>query len=116
MPLMSTPFAQAVLLDHAAGHEGIGHLPHVVVVGIAEEAVAVGVHFQDAAAGLDRAGLAVVDRFDVAILAVVGRPAGRDGRAVDDNRRVDWNLEPRFGRADGLSSFWPFPYIPSDSS
>ena len=60
MPWMQHALAQAVLLDHAAGHEGVGQLADVVVVGIAEEAVAVGVHFQHAAAGFDRARLAVV--------------------------------------------------------
>ena len=62
MPLMQHALAEAVLLDHAAGHERIGQLAGVVVVRVAEETVAVGVHFQHAAAGLERAGLAVVGR------------------------------------------------------
>ena len=74
------PLAQPVLLDHAAGHEGIGHLPGVVVVGIAEEPVAVGVQFQDAAARLDGARLAVVDRLGVAVVAVAGRRVDTAGR------------------------------------
>ncbi len=55
-------FAQAELLDHRAGHEGIGPLALIVVVGIAEEAVAVGVHFQHAAGWLQWQRLAVFDR------------------------------------------------------
>ena len=43
--------AKPELLDHAPGNEGIGQLAGVVGLGIAEEAVAVGVHFQHAAAG-----------------------------------------------------------------
>ena len=77
---MNKPFAQAVLLDHASGHEGIGQFAGIVVGGAAEKAVAVGMQFEDSAAGFDRAGLAGIDRFDVAVLAVVGRSAGRDGR------------------------------------
>ena len=67
--------AQAELVDHAAGHERIGHLAEVVGVRIAEEAVAVGVHFQHAAAGLDRARLAVVGRVDVTgvVVGLFGR-------------------------------------------
>ena len=72
MPWIKHPFAEPVLLDHAAGHEGIGHLPHVVVVGIAEKAVAVGVQFQDAAAGLDRARLAVIGRLRLRFSPLAG--------------------------------------------
>ena len=52
-------FAQAELLDHRAGHEGIGPLAGVVGRRVAEEAVAVGVHFEHAGAGLERQRLAV---------------------------------------------------------
>ena len=53
------PLAEPELLDHAAGHEGIGQLAGVVGLGIAEEAVAVGVHFQHAAAGFQGTDFAV---------------------------------------------------------
>ena len=59
MPLMWTTLAKPELLDHAAGNEGVGQLAGVVGLGIAEETVAVGVHFQHAAAGLQGADLAV---------------------------------------------------------
>ena len=84
MPLNVHAFAQAVFFDHAAGHERIGHLSHVIVSRIAEEAVAVGVHFQDAAAGFDRSGLAVFGRFELPVVAVVvlGNPWPTALRAV----------------------------------
>ena len=41
-------FPQTELLDHRAGHERVGPLAREIVPRIAEEAVAVGVHFQDA--------------------------------------------------------------------
>ena len=48
------PFAQAVLLDHRARHERIAPLAGVVIVGAAEKAVAVGVHFEHAVTRLER--------------------------------------------------------------
>ena len=77
------PLAQPELVDHAAGNERIGQLADVVVLGIAEEAVAVGVQFEDAAARLDGARLAVVDGFLVAgRIAVGGRSHGSGAVAV----------------------------------
>ena len=69
--------AEAVFFDHAAGHEGIGQFADVIVVRIAEETVAVGVHLQHAAAGLERADFAVVGRSigegDALVVVSVGR-------------------------------------------
>ena len=67
--------AEAVLVDHAAGHEGVGQFARVVVLRVAEEAVAVGVHFEHAAARLELADLApFLDRFGhLLLLAVVRR-------------------------------------------
>ena len=45
------PFAEAELFDHRAGHERIGPFAEVVGLGVAEKAVAVGVHFQHALPG-----------------------------------------------------------------
>ena len=42
------PFAQAELLDQRCGHVGVGLLGHVVAGGVAEEAEALGMQFQDA--------------------------------------------------------------------
>ena len=102
------PLAQPVLLDHASRHERIGHFAGVVVGRAAEKAVAVGVQFEDSAAGLDRAGLAVVGGFDVAVLAVVGRSAGKAGRAADDSHRVDWDRAPV---SAARTAFLPFGHI-----
>jgi hypothetical protein len=43
---------QAIALDHRAGHEGVAAFAGVGIVGAAEEAVAVGVHLQEAIARL----------------------------------------------------------------
>src|SRR5204863_2062547 len=45
---------QPVFFDHRAGHEGIAALAAISIVGAAEKAVAVGVHLQEAVAGLQR--------------------------------------------------------------
>ena len=56
-------FAEAELLDHRAGHEGIGPLAGEVGGRVAEEAVAVGVHFEHARAGYQRERFAAVMTF-----------------------------------------------------
>ena len=77
-------FAEAEFLDHRAGHKGIGAFAGEVVVGSAEEAVAVGVHFQDAGAGLERISAAAGERIlpfrqRQAVFTEGGRPApGRE--------------------------------------
>ena len=70
-------FAEAELLDHRAGHEGIGPLAVEVGRRVAEEAVAVGVHFQHARAGGQRQQVAVVLRLVLAaaLVLAVGAPA-----------------------------------------
>ena len=67
-------FAEAELLDHRAGHERIGSLAGEVGRGVAEEAVAVGVHFQHAQARLDDARFAVVGH---RLVFGIGRPIVR---------------------------------------
>ena len=71
--MISTPSRRPKLLDHRAGHERIGSLAGEVGAGVAEEAVAVGVHFEHARAGDQRQGLAVFVRLELgaAILAVL---------------------------------------------
>ena len=44
-------FAKLELLDHGAGNERVGSLAGEVGARVTEEAVAVGVHFEDAGAG-----------------------------------------------------------------
>ena len=65
--------AEAELLDHRAGHEGIGPLAGEVGCRVAEEAVAVGVHFEHAGAGHERQRLAVFVDFDVVAILAIGR-------------------------------------------
>ena len=55
-------FAKAELLDHAAGHERVGELAHVIFFGIAEKPIAVGVHFKHTTAGLQGSDLAILRR------------------------------------------------------
>ena len=92
MPRISTPFAEAELLDHAAGHEGVGQLADVVGGRIAEEAVAVGVHFQHAAALLERPFFAGIDRLGLA--AVVVARLKRRIVAIGPARDCDASMAP----------------------
>jgi len=72
-------FAQPELLDHRAGHKRIRALPREVRIRIAEEPVAVGVHFQYARPGHQRQRFAVIATAFVvlsmiSILAIVVLP------------------------------------------
>ena len=62
-------FAERELVDHAAGHERIGHLADVVAGGITKETVAVGVHFQHASARFHGPGLAPVSLVTLTVSA-----------------------------------------------
>ena len=67
-------FAEAELLDHRARHERVGPLAGEIGGRIAEEAVAVGVHFQHAGTGDEGQCVAVVGAFIfLAVLAIAGR-------------------------------------------
>ena len=85
MPLSSTPSRRPNFSIMLPGTKGSVNSPEVVVRRIAEEAVAVGVHLQDAAARLDRPRLAVVGelggRSVIVVVAVVQRLAVR-ARAI----------------------------------
>ena len=83
MPVMQHAFAEAELLDHRAGHERIGSLAGEVGRRVAEEAVAVGVHFEHARAGDERQRFAVVRIFVFEIvLAIGGHAAGATSSAT----------------------------------
>ena len=54
------PFAEREFIDHRAGHEGVGAFSLVVIVGVAEKAIPVGMQLEDAAGRLKGYRLAIV--------------------------------------------------------
>ena len=72
-PVDQHAFAEAELFDHRAGDERVGPFPLVVGFGVAEEAVAVGMQFQDAGSRLGGDRFAVVGNVHRLVLAA-GRP------------------------------------------
>ena len=87
--------AEAELLDHRAGHEGIGPLAREIGCRVAEEAVAVGVHFQHAGAGHERQRLAVLVHFAVVAVAGAAHAAGDVRRRRHRRHRGDRPPPPR---------------------
>src|SRR5205814_645229 len=71
--------AEAELLDHRAGHEGVGSLAREVGLRIAQKAVPVGMHFEHARSAHERQRLAILVDFEIgptSILAIGRRTVG----------------------------------------
>jgi len=68
-PVDQHTLAEPELLDHAPGHERIGHLAELIGVGVPEKAVSVGVHFEHASARFDGSRFSVIG--DVGLLVEV---------------------------------------------